>query len=161
MKFPQTIQLDTSDLYIFDNVARPGEWAVSGAFAFAGGEVDPGILDGAPEIAFATAFMGTNSFGWSTFVIVKEIDPAAYDAVIETLAGHFLAHYDAPNRQAALDAARQEAEFAAGLCDHPVNTLLGIERSLDDDGITEQFRIVDGKKESAHGPDWALAEDGG
>jgi len=161
MKFPKTIQLDASDQFIFDNVARPGEWAVSGAFAFAGQDVDAGALEGAEEIAFATAFMGTSSFGWSTFVIVKEIDPAAYEVVIETLAEHFLAHYDAPNRQAALDAARQEAEFAAGLCDHPINTLLGIERSLDEDGITEQFRIVEGKKESAHRTSWELAEDKG
>ncbi len=159
MKFPKTIQLDASDRYIFDNVARPGEWAVSGAFAFAGGDVDPGVLEGAEEIAFATAFVGTNSFGWSTFVIVKEIDPVAYEAVIETLAGHFLAHYDAPTRQAALDAAHEELNFAAGLCDHPINTLLGIERSLDDGGITEQFRIVDGQKESAHGPAWKLDAD--
>ncbi len=161
MKFPKTIQLDASDHYIFDNVARPGEWAVSGAFAFAGRDVDPGVLDGAAEIAFATAFMGTDSFGWSTFVIVKEIDPAAYEVVIETLAGHFLSHHNAPNRQAALDAARQECEFAAGLCDHPLNTLLGIERSLDDDGITEQFRVVDGNKESARGSAWALDEGDG
>ena len=57
MKFPQTIQLDTSDQYIFDNVAQPGEWAVSGAFAFGGEDVNPNVLDGADEIAFATAFI--------------------------------------------------------------------------------------------------------
>jgi hypothetical protein len=161
MKFPQTIQLDASDQYIFDNAARPGEWAVSGAFAFAGGDVDPGALDGADEIAFASAFMGTKSFGWSTFVVVKEIPPESYAAVIADLADHFLAHYNAPDRDRALAAARQEAEFAASLCEHPLNTLLGIERSLGDDGITEQFRTIVGRDESAHGPAWELVEDDG
>ena len=159
MKFPQTIQLDASDQYIFDNVAQPGEWAVSGAFAFAGDDVDPNALDGADEIAFATAFMGTGSFGWSTFVVIKEIPEAAYDAVIADLTDHFMARFNAPNREGAMEAARQEAEFAASLCEHPVNTLLGIERSLGDDGITEQFRTVVGQDESAHGPAWEQVED--
>ncbi|MBT3333153.1 MAG: hypothetical protein HOK21_25235 [Rhodospirillaceae bacterium] len=154
MKFPQTIQLDASDQYIFDNVAQPGEWAVSGAFAFAGDDVDPNALDGADEIAFATAFMGCDSFGWSTVVVVKEISNEGYQAVVAALADHFLTHYSAPNRQIALAAAAEEAEFAASLCLHPINTLLGIERSLGDDGITEQFRIIAGQDESAHGTAW-------
>jgi hypothetical protein len=161
MKFPQTIQLDASDQYIFDNAARPGEWAVSGAFAFAGEAIDPATLDGADEIAFATAFMGTRSFGWSTFVVVKDISPEAFDAVVAALADHFLSHYSAPDRAAAMAAAREEAEFAASLCEHPVNTLLGLERSLGDDGITEQFRSIVGQDESAHGPAWEQVEDDG
>ncbi|MDA1100592.1 MAG: DUF6505 family protein [Proteobacteria bacterium] len=161
MKFPQTIQLDASDQYIFDNAARPGEWAVSGAFAFAGEDTDPGALDGADEIAFATAFMGTKSFGWSTFVVVKKISPDAFTAVVAALADYFVTHYNAPNREVAMEAARQEAEFAASLCEHPVNTLLGVERALGDDGITEQFRSIVGRNESAHGPAWELVEDDG
>ena len=78
MKFPMTIRIDQSDEYLFDTPAQPGEWAVSGAFAFAGGDVDPENLDGADEIAFATAFMGTSGFGWSTFVIVQEIEAADF-----------------------------------------------------------------------------------
>lgn len=161
MRFPQTIQFDASDRYIFDNPAQPGEWAISGAFAFAGHDIDLDALDGADAIAFATAFMGVGSFGWSTFVVVKEISQAAYDEVVEALAAHFIAHYGAPDHDAALAAARQEAEFAASLCDHPVGTLLGIERSLGDDGIVEQFRTVDGQKESAHGVAWRTAMDEG
>ncbi|MBV39400.1 MAG: hypothetical protein CMM23_12225 [Rhodospirillaceae bacterium] len=154
MKFPMTIRIDQSDQYIFDNPAQSGEWAVSGAFVFAGGDRDPANLDGADEIAFATAFMGTASFGWSTFVIVQEIEMADFETVVETLTDHFMAHYIAPNRDAAMTAAREEADFAASLCDHPLGTLLGIERSIGDDGVTEQFRIVDGQAESAHGVAW-------
>jgi len=160
MKFPQTIQLDASDQYIFDTAAQPGEWAVSGAFAFAGEDVDPGDLDGADEIAFATAFMGCESFGWSTIVVVKEISAEDYDAVIAALADHFITHYSAPDRQVALAAASEEAEFAVSLCEHPIDTLLGIERSLGDDGITEQFRLVVAQEESAHGAAWEQTEGG-
>jgi len=47
----------------------------------------------------------------------------------------------------------------AAVCDHPIDTLLGIERSLCDDSITEQFRTIVGQEESAHGADWELVED--
>jgi hypothetical protein len=35
VKLLRTIQLDASDSFIFEMAAEPGEWAVSGAFAFA------------------------------------------------------------------------------------------------------------------------------
>ena len=38
--------------------------------------------------------------------------------------------------------AREELEFAAGLCHHPVNTIIAIERNMAEDGIQEQFRVV-------------------
>ena len=158
MKFPMIIRIDQSDLYILDNPAQPGEWAVSGAFAFAGGDVDPANLDGADEIAFATSFMGTVSFGWSTFVVVQEVEAAEFEAIVDTLADYFMAHYNAPSRDAAMTAAREEANFAASLCDHPLGTLLGIERSIGNDGVTEQFRIVDGQSESAHGAAWGSVQ---
>ena len=47
----------------------------------------------------------------------------------------------------------------AAVCDHPIDTLLGIERSLCDDGITEQFRTIVDQEESAYGADWELVED--
>ena len=34
MKFARTITLDESDSRIFDHVAQPGEWAISGTFEF-------------------------------------------------------------------------------------------------------------------------------
>ncbi|MEJ2378941.1 MAG: DUF6505 family protein, partial [Pseudolabrys sp.] len=44
MKLLRTIRLDPSDTFVFDPVAEPGEWAVSGAFAFWGGV--PSTLEG-------------------------------------------------------------------------------------------------------------------
>ena len=34
LKLPRTIRLDPSDTFVFEHAAEPGEWAVSGAFAF-------------------------------------------------------------------------------------------------------------------------------
>ena len=44
MKLIRTIRLDPSDTFVFDKAAEPGEWAVSGAFAF--WNRDPGVLEG-------------------------------------------------------------------------------------------------------------------
>ena len=38
MKLLRTIRLDASDTFVFDPPAEPGEWAVSGAFVFWGGD---------------------------------------------------------------------------------------------------------------------------
>ncbi|MET0220165.1 MAG: DUF6505 family protein, partial [Tardiphaga sp.] len=39
MKLLRTIQLDISDTFVFEQAAAPGEWAVSGAFMFAGQDI--------------------------------------------------------------------------------------------------------------------------
>ncbi len=141
MLFPKTIRLDDSDAQVFANAAEPGEWAVSGAFGFA--NLDPKTLIGKTRQAFSNGFLGTTSFGWSTFVAIAEISDAEYDAVVAALAAHFVAHYGAPDQNTAMPAARAEAEFAAGLCEYPVNTLLCVSRASTEEGIREQFRRVD------------------
>lgn len=140
MRFPRVIRLDDSDRQVYDAPAMPGEWAVSGAFAFL--EVDVGRLEGKARAAFRHGFLGSESFGWSTLVAVEEICAAEYQAVIERLADRFIRHYGAPDRAAALTAACAEAEFAAGICDHEIHTLLALEREIEDDGIVESFRVV-------------------
>ena len=44
MKLLRTIRLDPSDTFVFEQAAEPGEWAVSGAFAF--WNSDPAMLEG-------------------------------------------------------------------------------------------------------------------
>ena len=44
MNLMRTIRLDPSDTFVFDPPAEPGEWAVSGAFAF--WDRDPATLEG-------------------------------------------------------------------------------------------------------------------
>ena len=141
MRFPKTIRMDQSDAHAFDHAAKPGEWAVTGAFAFT--DLEPSSLTGKTRQAFRNGFLGIDSFGWSTFVAVSEIDAVTYEAVVGKLADHFVAEYGAPNRDAALAAAREEADFAASLCEHPVNTVITMSRDHGPDGIVEEFRTVD------------------
>jgi hypothetical protein len=157
MRFPRTIRLDASDDSVFEVAAQPGEWAVSGAFAFA--ESDPAALAGKARQAFTSGFLGIESFGWSTLVTVATIDPAAYEAVVTALARHFVECYGAPDLAAALPAARDEAAFAASLCEHKINTLLSVERSFGEDGIVERFRAIDPPREPAHARIWSIVED--
>ena len=157
MLFPKTIRMDESDAQVFAVAAEPGEWAVSGGFAFA--DMAPDALAGKTRQAFANGFLGTDSFGWSTFVAVAEISDIEFDAVIAALAAHFVAEYGAPDIGAAMPAARAEVEFAAGLCEYPVNTLLCVAREAADDGIREQFRCVEPWRETLHAPAWTI-EDG-
>lgn len=141
MRFPRTIRLDSSDPHVFAVAAEPGELAVSGAFAFA--NLDEDALTGKTRQAFANGFLGTESFGRSTLVAVAEIDEAEYERTVEALAAHFVSHYGAPDMEAALPVARDEADYAAGLCDHPTNMLLTVSRSLTPEGIVERFGTLE------------------
>lgn len=140
MLFPRVIRLDESDNRVYEPPSIPGEWAVSGSFAFI--DRDPALLRGKPAQAFRNAFLGTESFGWSTLVAVEEIGIVEYAAVLDRLATYFAAHYGAPDRAAALAAAHEEAEFAASLCEHPLHTLLAVERRIENGEIVEEFRVV-------------------
>ena len=159
MRFPKTVQLDLSDWQVFDRAADPGELAVSGAFAFA--DADPETLSGKSAQAFRNGFLGLESFGRSTFVMVGEVDRAAYEAAIHGLAEHFVAAYGAPDLAAARPAAAEEAAFAAGLCEHPVGTLITVERSFGPEGIVERFRTVDRTADGDHAKIWEIVADDG
>jgi hypothetical protein len=157
LRLPRTIRFDASDARIFEAAAAADEWAVSGAFAFA--DADPASLAGKARQAFASGFLGTTSFGWSTFVAVAEIAPEQFEAVIDALARHFVERYGAPSPEAARPAARTEAEFAASLCAHPINTLLAVERAFGPDGIVERFRTIARDRAPAHAKIWTIGAD--
>lgn len=160
LKLPRTIRLDTSDTFVFDPAAEPGEWAVSGAFAFV--DTDPDTLGRKARQAFRNGFLGVESFGWSTFVTVTHATEADRDAAVEALARQFVARFGAPGMDAARAAARDEVAFAASLCDHPINTLLAVERAVEGDGIRESFRVVQPPREKDHARIWELVpEDDG
>jgi hypothetical protein len=139
--FPLTVRLDESDTHVYERAAEPGEWAIPGAFLFSNVPAES-LRSGRMAQAFATGFLGLASFGWSTLVEVAEMTDEDYGTLINSLAMHFVARYGAPDVESALPVARQELEFARGLCDHPLNTLIAVERTLNDDGIHERFRIV-------------------
>ena len=70
MKLLRTIRLDPSDTFVFETPAEPGEWAVSGAFAF--WDRDPEMLSGKARTAFRSGFLGVESLGRSTLVQIVE-----------------------------------------------------------------------------------------
>jgi hypothetical protein len=142
LRLPRTIRLDASDDFAFDLAAAPGEWAVPGAFAFL--DADPRTLTGKRRQAFRNGFLGLDSLGWSTLVTVCEVTPDGRDAIIEALAHRFVFRFGAPDLDAARPVARDEVAFAMALCDHPVNTILAVARTTDDDGgIRESFRVIE------------------
>ena len=140
LRFPRTIRLDPSDTFVFERAAEPGEWAVSGAFVF--WNRDPANLGQKQRVALRSGFLGIDSLGWSTLAIVTEATEADRQAMVERLAGHLLKKFGAPDPNAARVAAEEEVAFAASLCDHPPQTLLAVQRSVENGEIRERFRTL-------------------
>jgi hypothetical protein len=140
LRLPRTIQLDGSDRSVFDHAAEPGEWAVTGTFAFL--DDAPDSLAGKRRTAFQHGFLGTGSFGWSTLVMVADAPDAVVQETTDALARHFVERHGAPSLAAAREVAEQEVLFAASLCEHPVGTLLTLFRQHGPDGVVEQFATV-------------------
>jgi hypothetical protein len=155
----KTIRLDGTDARVFECAAEPGEWAIPGGFAFA--DDSPDGLTGKRLQAFRCGFLGLGSFGWSTLVTVAEASDAAFDLAEAALARHFVETYGAPTLEEATAAARAELEFGAGLCEGPINTLLRLERKLEEDGVIERFRVVKPAAAQNHARIWDLTEDDG
>ena len=148
MKFLRTIRLDGSDPEVYEPAAEPGEWAVPGSFSFLAD--DPGSLSGKRLQAFRSGFLGTRTFGWSSLVEISEIDDDAYQQVIDALARHFMDEHGAPHIAAALPVAADEADYAVTICDHPLHTILTIERDFGDDGLIESLKVVRAADGSDH-----------
>ena len=150
LKLPRTIRLDPSDTFVFERAAEPGEWAVSGAFVF--WNRDPATLGQKQRVALRSGFLGIDSLGWSTLAIVTEASEAERQAMVERLAGQLLEKFGAPDLAAARLAAEEEVAFAASLCDHAPQTLLAVQRSVEDGEIRERFRTLR-PREAAAGAD--------
>lgn len=141
IRLPRTIQLDRSDTIVFAPAADPGEWAVTGAFIFAGRDHDS--LSRKEQIAFRSGFLGVSSFGWSTLVTVTLVRPQDFDAAVEMLAGQLVKVLGAPDVETARPAAIEELTLAQDLCrGHSEGTLIGLHRTQGNDGIHEQFRTL-------------------
>jgi Family of unknown function (DUF6505) len=160
IKLLRTIRFDDSDERVFASAATGGEWAVSGAFAFA--HLDPELIVGKTKQAFANGFLGLTTFGRSTFATVGEAtDQVAADLEL-VLAEHFVAAYGAPDLAAARDAARAELTFVASLCvDVAINTVFTVRRVIDERGaIKEEFRTIKPPSgEPAHARVWTVERD--
>jgi hypothetical protein len=140
MKLLRTIRLDASDTFIFDKAAEPGEWAVSGAFAF--WSSDPATLEGKARSAFRGGFLGVASFGWSTLVQIVEAEAADRAALVDALVQRLIEDFGAPDAVAARTAAQEEVVFVESLCNQPKDTLIAVHRSYDDGEVHESFRTL-------------------
>jgi len=159
VKFPRTVQFDISDKNTFPVVAEPEEWALTGTFAFADSE--PQQLSNKEQLAFRNGWLGIGSFGFSTFVVVAEITQDQFETVISRIAGHLFEHYEAPDMLAAAKAARIEADYAANLCHHPLETILAIDREFTEEGIRERVRVISKQTDTMHAKIWAVVNDDG
>jgi len=163
MKFARTIRFDNSDDNVFPHAAQPGEWAISGAFAFTG--LPPDALIGKERQAFANGFLGLGSFGRSTFVVAATITPEQLEAAESVLARHLLSEYGAPNLAAALDAAREETAFISEMCEEVrPGVIFAVSRSVNDAGeIEESFRKIDQPQTAPLVPTqiWGIESDDG
>jgi uncharacterized protein DUF6505 len=140
VKLLRTIRLDPSDSFVFERAAEPGEWAVSGAFMF--WDHDPAAMQGKARAAFRSGFLGVQSLGWSTLVQIVEASEDDRRVAVETLAQHLIAQFGAPGMAEATSAAEEEFAFAASLCDHPLDMLVAVHRTVENGEIREAFRTL-------------------
>jgi hypothetical protein len=150
LKLPRTIRLDASDTFVFESAANPGEWAVSGAFVF--WDKAPEALTQKQRVALRSGFLGIDSLGWSTLAIVTEATEADRQAMVERLASVLLKKFGAPDLEAARVGAAEEVAFAASLCQHPLQTLLAVQRNIENGEMRERFRTLK-PREAAPGED--------
>ncbi|MCX7312913.1 MAG: DUF6505 family protein [Hyphomicrobiales bacterium] len=143
MKLLRTIRLDPSDTFVFERAAEPGEWAVSGSFAFLND--DAAGLQGKARAAFRGGFLGVQSLGWSTLVQIVEASERDYSDLVRTLADRLVENFGAPTFDDAELAAKAEVAFASSLCSHPADTLIAVHRSEENGEIRETFRSLQRK----------------
>jgi hypothetical protein len=148
VKLLRTIQLDASDSFVFERPAEPGEWAVSGAFAF--GRSDPANLQGKARTAFRAGFLGLNSLGRSTLAQIVEASETDRRAAVDTLAAQLVTHFGAPDDPTAQLAAQEEIDFAASLCGPSPGVLIAVTRRLENGAIREEFRTLRPREGSGH-----------
>lgn len=140
MKLLRTIRLDPSDTFVFDKAAEPGEWAVSGAFVF--WDTDAAALVGKARSAFRSGFLGVETLGRSTLVQIVEANHVDRAHVVDLLAQRLVAHFGAPDLDAARLAAEDEVAFSESLCTQPKDILVGVHRSYEDGAVRETFRTL-------------------
>ena len=99
---------------------------------------DPATLDGKTRAAFRSGFLGLASFGWSTLVEVAQATEQQVEAAVETLARHLIEAHGAPDLAAARAAACEEIELSASLADHPLGTVIALQRAVDPDGSVRE-----------------------
>lgn len=101
------------------------------------------------RVALRSGFLGLSSFGWSTLCVVVEASPEERAQAVQQLATYLLEAHGAPSPEIAHMAAEEEIQFAQSLCQHPVQTILAVQRDIEDTGeIRERFRTLHARDRS-------------
>ena len=156
MKLLKTVRADSSDTFVFDKAAEPGEWAISGAFLFA--NLDPATFSGKPRSAFRSGFLGIDSFGWSTLAQIVEASEAQRSTAVEQVAARLMERCGAPDLATARVAAEEEMAFAASLCDHAPGMLIAVSRRHENEAIRESFRTLQANSRAKPAPVFSFVE---
>jgi hypothetical protein len=113
---------------------------VCGTFVFWDNDLEN--LSGKRRSAFRSGFLGVSSLGFSTLVQIVEGSDQDREHVREELAKRLQENFGAPDLPTARKAAEEEVAFAQSLCDHPLDTLIAIHRTVEDGAIREAFRTL-------------------
>jgi hypothetical protein len=140
VKLLRTIQFDSSDAFVFERTAAPGEWAVSGAFAFLSQDIP--ALRGRARASFRAGFLGLSSLGRSTLVQIVDATEQDRAAAVELLAAQLVARFAAPDLASAHVAAEEEIAFAASLCYHAAGGIVAVTRTFESESIREAYRSL-------------------
>ena len=154
MKLLRTIRFDATDDKVFERAAGPDELAVPGAFLFAQAPAD--TITGKRKQAFARGFLGLESFGFATFACIAEVPAEEFGRAVDLLAYRLFAELGVPDLPTARAAAKEEVDFAAGLCTHPVNTIIAVAREMSAEGVRESFRVIAPPREKDHARMWEV-----
>ncbi len=159
MKLLKTIRFDPSDDKVFGQAAGPNEWAIPGGFSFAG--LAEAEIAGKQKQAFSNGFLSLESFGFSTFVSVAEIEEPQIAHLTDGVAKLFVEQFGAPTLEQARSAADSEIHFVLEMCaDVAINSIFTLRRFFDEAGeIREEFRIIDAPGARPHARVWEVVED--
>lgn len=140
IRFPRMLRATTADARRYAPPAEVDEWAVTGTFRFE--HRDPASLMGPERQAFKASWLGLESFRPGSLVAVATTTLDVLDLLARRLAAHLLDSWQAPDATVAVDVARAEIEFALSLSQHPVGTILALEREFNEQGLIERTRLV-------------------
>ena len=154
MKLAKSVQLDKSDYNVFPLSANAGEWSLTGTFSF----VDFNPLNAGPkdQLAFKHGWLCTETYGRTSIVQVTSMSIEERTEILQSLTAFIFKHFDPPNETSAIRAAEHELMDMEDLCEHPLGTLLSIERTINENEINEKVTVIKKEDENLHAKIWQI-----
>ena len=100
MQLARAVHLDESDTLVFERPARTGEWCIPGGFEFA--DWTEAQLEGKRKQAFSNGWLGVETFGRVSLVVISRISESELARLVDGLAHHFVTDYGAPDAEGAI-----------------------------------------------------------